>query len=222
MTAIDTESWRTAVDDQRVSSRGQLRDELALEGAVVLFVGVLDRRKGVPALLAALTAVAEIPDLPPWSVLMVGSGPLGPEVDRWAAAHPEVRVVRTGFVQPAYMAKYYAASDIFVLASLEDPWGAVCLEALIAGLPQVTSSKVGSAPDLVVSSDIGDIVDPRNVHAFACCLAGRIRESPRRVPDRLRGDASAKWSPSAAATRGLASIRACLKVSTSHMSAEDG
>ena len=77
--------------------------------------------------------------------------------------------------------KYYAAADIFVLPSLEDVWGLVCLEALVAGLPQVTSSMVGAASDLVTSSDIGDIIDPRDAQAFAQRLAGRIRRTPTPV-----------------------------------------
>jgi len=106
MTAIDTVSWRIAVDHERASARVQVRSELALQGAVLLVVGRLDRLKGVREMLAALTVLADIPDVPSWSVLFVGSGPLGPEVDRWAVAHPEIPVVRTGFIQPACLPKY--------------------------------------------------------------------------------------------------------------------
>jgi glycosyltransferase involved in cell wall biosynthesis len=220
MTAIDTGFWRRAVDDQRALARGQVREELALQGAVLLFVGELDSRKGVPELLQALTALVDMRDVPSWSMLLVGSGPLGAEVDRWALAHPKIPVVRTGFVQPTCMPKYYAAADIFVLASLEDPWGAVCLEALVAGLPQVTSSMVGSAADLVVSNEIGDIVDPGDPDGFALRLACRIRQAPALVPDSVRSDAAARWSPTAAATRGIAAIGACLRPEP-HISAQD-
>ena len=211
MTAIDTGFWRRAVDDQRSSVRAKVREELALQGAVMLFVGSLDSRKGVPELLEALTALARMPEVPSWSMLFVGSGPLAPDVDRWAIAHPEVTVVRTGFVQPASMPKYYAAADIFVLASLQDPWGAVCLEALVAGVPQVTSSRVGAALDVVVSSEIGDVIDPSDPAGFALRLACRIRQAPTLVPDSARDEASAKWSPTGAATRATVAIRACLR-----------
>jgi glycosyltransferase involved in cell wall biosynthesis len=210
MTAIDTGCWKSTVDDQRVSARRRVRDELALRGAVLLCVGRLDSRKGVPELLEALTALADMPDVPSWSMLFVGSGPMGADVDEWAVAHPEIPVARTGFVQPACVSKYYAAADVFVLASLQDPWGAVCLEALVAGLPQVTSSKVGAAIDVVVSGEIGDIIDPSNPGEFARRLASRIRQAPALVPDSLRSEAVARWSPTAAATRALAAIQACL------------
>jgi hypothetical protein len=211
ITGINTAFWRKAVDHERTSARAQVRAELALRGAVLLFVGSVDRRKGVPEMLAAFSALADIRDVPPWSVLIVGEGPLGNDVDRWAEAHPEVPVVRTGFVQSAFLPKYYAAADIFVLASLEDPWPTVCLEALIAGLPQVTSSFVGSVSDLILSGDIGDSVDPRDTAAFAQRLASRIRRAPTLVPDSARNHASETWSPSSAVTRGLTSIRSCLE-----------
>lgn len=118
---------------------------------------------------------------------------------------------RTGFVQPASLPRFYAAADIFVLASLEDPWGAVCMEALVAGLPQVTSSKVGSALDLVTSLDIGDIVDPHDAQSFARRLADRIREAPTLVPATVRTETAEHWSSRATAARAMASLCACLK-----------
>jgi peptidoglycan/xylan/chitin deacetylase (PgdA/CDA1 family) len=215
MTGIDTFSWRADVDHWRTSARREVRAEHSLHGAVLLFVGELTRRKGVAEMLAALTALADIPDMLPWSVLCVGAGPLAKDLDRWAAAHPKVSVVRMGFVQPEYLPKYYAAADIFVLPSLEDVWGLVCLEALVAGLPQVTSSMVGAASDLVTSSDIGDIINPRDAQAFAQRLAGRIRRAPTLVPESARTDASTRWSPTAAAERGLRTIHACLEAELS-------
>ena len=187
MTGIDTVAWKLAVDDQRASFRAQVRTELALRGAVLLFVGRLEPIKGLAELLSALSALAAIPDMPPWSMLCVGSGPSSKKVVQWAAAHPEITVVLTGFVQPEALPRYYAAADVFVLPSLEEPWGLVCLEALVAGLPQVTSSMAGSAPDLITSREIGDIIDPRDTQVFAERLANRIRQAPVIVSDGARG-----------------------------------
>ena len=217
MTGIDTSPLAEAVDYERTTLRAATRADLTLHGAVVLFVGRLDHRKGIPELLAGLAVLAELPDVPPWSVLFVGSGPLDNEVDHWSAAHPAIRVVRTGFVQPSNVSKYYAAADVFVLASLGDPWPLVTLEALVAGLPQVTSWMVGSASDLIVSDEIGDIVDPTDARAFALHLANRIRRAPVLVSDDTRAGASATWSPAAAAGRAIASICACLGVPPSQI-----
>ena len=71
-------------------------------------------------------------------------------------------------MQQAEMPKYYAAADALVMPSLGDVWGLVCLEALLAGLPQVTSSFSGAAADLITSDSVGSIVDPRDEDAVAC------------------------------------------------------
>jgi len=125
--------------------------------------------------------------------------------------HPQVPMVRTGFVQPEDLPKYYAAADVLMVPSLLDRWPLVCLEALVAGLPQVTSSMVGSAPDLVVSSEIGDVIDPRDAKDFADRLAVRICKAPTLVPESLRTDAVAKWSSTGSAIRGSASFGTCLE-----------
>jgi glycosyltransferase involved in cell wall biosynthesis len=210
MTGIDTAFWKKAVDREREVNRVQIRNKLKLQGAVVLFVGRLDPIKGVSELLAALTAIAADPDIPQWSLLCVGAGPSSKDVAQWAATYPDVAVALTGFVQPEALPMYYAAADVFVLPSLAEPWGLVCLEALVAGLPQVTSSTAGAAPDLVTSSEIGDIVDPRDTERFAERLAERIHQAPVLVSERTRSDAVSRWSPTAAAIRGIKSIEICL------------
>ncbi len=222
MTGMDTDPWRIAVDKQRSSIRPQVRAEHGLEGAVLLFVGRLIRLKGVLEILEAITILADIKDLPPWSMLWVGAGPLGKEVDQWAATHPGIPLARTGFIQPTELPQYYAAADIFVMPSLDDVWGLVCLEALVAGLPQVTSSFAGAASDLITSNEIGDITDPRDAPAFAQHLANRIREAPTVVSDSARIMASVRWSPSEGAKRGLTSIRTCLAANSSTLKSATG
>ena len=210
MTGIDTVNWKESVDAQRGSARAQVRAEHSLDGAVLLFVGRLEPIKGVREMLAALTALTELPDLRSWSVLFVGAGPCGKDIERWAAANPEISVAQTGFVQAASLPQYFAAADIFVLPSLEDLWPLVSLEAIVAGLPQVTSSMVGSAPDLLASNDLGEIIDPRDVKAFSRCLARHINQAPSLVSESSRNAAMTRWSSAAAAARGIASINACL------------
>jgi glycosyltransferase involved in cell wall biosynthesis len=212
ITGINTRAWMTAVDNERASAAKQVRTDHSLKGAILLFVGDLVPRKGISEMLAALTILAELPDVPDWSLLCVGAGPMESEIDRWGAAQRDIPVARTGFVQPSLVAQYYGAGDVFVMPSLLDPWPLVCLEALVAGLPQVTSSMVGSAVDIITSSEIGDIVDPRDAHTFAERLASRIREAPALVPSQSRVRAMQEWSPEAAASRSAVSARRCLRL----------
>ncbi len=206
MTGVDTARWSRSVDDARDTVRSAIREQLGLRGVTLLFVGRVTALKGVRELLAALDLLGDDPDLPAWSALFVGSGPLTQEVEEWAHLHPAVPVALTGFVQPRELAQYYAAADLFVMPSLIDRWSLVCAEALAAGLPQVTSTLAGAAADLVTSADIGAVVDPSDARSVAHQLALRIRLGPKRVPESLRDGAIAKWSPVAMAERAMSSI----------------
>ena len=170
------------------------REQYGLRGTVILFVGRLTELKGIPELLAALSLLAMDCDLPAWSALFVGSGPLARNVEAWAQLHPAVPVAVAGFVQPPDLARYYAAADLFAMPTLIDRWALVCLDALVAGIPQVTSSLAGAA-ELVTSSEIGSVVDPRDARSLPHQLAHRIRMGPKRVPEALRDHATIEWSP---------------------------
>jgi glycosyltransferase involved in cell wall biosynthesis len=209
MIGTNTVRWRDEVDDARASSRAVIRERFGLRGVVILFVGGLTERKGIREVIAALSLLAE-DDIPAWSVLFVGSGRLSEEIETWARVHPQVPVALTGFVQPGELPGYFAAGDLFVMPSLEDVWGMVCLEALVAGLPQVTSVFAGAAHALVTSSEIGSVVNPEDVQSLAQLLALRIRAGIERVPAGLREEAIIKWSPAAMADRAMSSIRLSL------------
>ncbi len=190
-------------------TRSALRERHGLRGTVILFVGRLTELKGIPELLAALSLLAEDCDLPAWSALFVGSGPLVHNVEAWAQLHPAVPVAVAGFVQPPDLAQYYAAADLFAMPTLIDRWALVCLDALVAGIPQVTSSLAGAA-ELVTSSEIGSVVDPRDARSLAHQLAHRIRMGPKRVPEALRDHATIEWSPVAMGERAMSSIRSAI------------
>ena len=210
MTGMDTARWNREVAEARVAARLKIREQFGLRGTVVLYVGRLSTRKGISQLLDALSFVSEDVDLPQWSLLFVGSGVLEQDIKAWARLYPAVPVGLTGFVQPPELPSYYAAGDLFVMPSLKDCWALVCLEALAAGLPQVTSAMTGSASDLVTSSEVGDVVDPRDVRAFAHRLAERIRRGPQAVPEAVRARALDAWSTTAMVERAMESIHSSL------------
>jgi glycosyltransferase involved in cell wall biosynthesis len=65
------------------------------------------------------------------------------------------RVTFTGFINQSELPKLYAASDVFVLAAENEPWGLIVNEVMCAGLPVVVGSEVGCVPDLVKVGDNG-------------------------------------------------------------------
>jgi glycosyltransferase involved in cell wall biosynthesis len=80
---------------------------------------------------------------------MAGCGELGTELRAFCTEHALKNMVFTGFVNQSQLPALYAASDVFVLPSENEPWGLAVNEAMWARCPVVVSREVGCVPDLV-------------------------------------------------------------------------
>src|SRR5208283_4321544 len=69
-----------------------------------------------------------------FTVAMIGSGELEQELRKFCSAHLLDNVVFTGFVNQSELPRLYAAADIFVLPSEQEPWGLAVNEAMCASL----------------------------------------------------------------------------------------
>lgn len=112
-------------------SLGVAENELAL-----LFVGTEFKRKGLDALLraVALTRPAS------FKLLVAGGGERTDYVSLAEQLGIRSQVVFLGLVSE--IERIYAIADIFVLPTLNDPFGMSILEAMASGLPVVTSCAV--------------------------------------------------------------------------------
>jgi glycosyltransferase involved in cell wall biosynthesis len=121
----------------------------------VLFVGRLEREKGVDVLLEAWRR-ARLPD---GAVLgLAGDGPLG-----GALSGPGVRAL--GYVPRAELPTFYAAADVLVLPSVPtatfvEPWGLVVNEAMHQGTPVIASDAVGAVAGGLVRDGRNGLVVP--------------------------------------------------------------
>lgn len=80
-------------------------------------------------------------------------------------SHP-IRYFAPVYRELAKEPSLYAASDIFVLLSASEPWRLVINEALVAGLPVITTDDVGAAADLVTSKETGQVYAAGDVRAL--------------------------------------------------------
>ncbi len=109
---------------------------------VVLTVCRLVPQKGVQTLLRA---AARLRDLPGLRVLVVGEGPYRRELEDLAGQLGLGSVVRfEGWVHGGRIGAYYSAADCFVLASMEESFGIVLLEAMLYGLPVIAGETWGA------------------------------------------------------------------------------
>lgn len=118
--------------------------EIPTENTGILFVGRLEHRKGVLALLQALDKTIHMHGTP---VTIVGDGPLAPSVHEWVKEFPSLRtyIPKASHVD---MAAIYRANRVLVAPSTRDGrWreqiGLPIKEALSFGLTVVTSFESG-------------------------------------------------------------------------------
>ncbi len=137
-----------------------------------LFVGSGFERKGVPALLEAMTRLDGTAHL-----LIVGRDKKRDKYERRARALGlDDRAVFAG--HQSDVKPYYGAADALVLPTLYDPFPNVVLEAMASGLPVITSRKCGAA-ELIREGENGFVCDALDVPALAACL--RRLMSPERA-----------------------------------------
>ena len=152
-------------------SRHRLRKAFGLPPGpkpVVLFSGRLVPKKQPLHLLKAFARLRTSQDC---ALLVVGDGPLRPEMERLVARERIPDVVLAGFQDQRRLGRAYAASDIFVLPSeSHETWGIVVNEAMNFALPVVVTDKVGSGADLVRSGENGFVVPASEMDALIASL----------------------------------------------------
>jgi phosphatidylinositol alpha-mannosyltransferase len=115
-----------------------LRDECVN----ILFVGRLEKRKGLGDLLRAYEFMrARVPQS---RLIVVGDGPLRGKVESYIAHHRLPNVVLAGYVPDSVKPRYYNSADIFCApATGAESFGIVLLEAMASGLPVVATEVPG-------------------------------------------------------------------------------
>ena len=156
-----------------ISLKKDLR--LAPESTVVTVVANFIHYKGHRYLLEAWTKVVEA--VPGSVVLLVGDGPLRPELERLAldlGIEDSIRFLGSRMDVP----KLLAISDVLAHPSLEEGFCNAILEAMAAGKAIVAAS-VGGNPEAVVDGLTGILVPPGDAESLAEALVGVLKDPDR-------------------------------------------
>lgn len=105
----------------------------------IVVVGTVSLRKGAQYVLEAASRLK----LPNSEVVLVG--PVVTDEFQPVLKRYEGEFVLAGPVSEAELARYLSRASVLVLASVEDGWGHVALEAMSCGLPVIVSVNTGSA-----------------------------------------------------------------------------
>jgi glycosyltransferase involved in cell wall biosynthesis len=174
--SVDNNRFVQAVNltnDQRAEVRK--RYNVPADRPSVLYAAKFTRRKRPGDLLDAARRLKMETDRL-FTVVMAGSGELEQELRTFCSAHALSNVVFTGFVNQSELPALYAASDVFVLPSQDEPWGLAVNEAMCASLPVVVSREVGCVADLVRDGINGYTPEAGDVEGLARALRRLIED----------------------------------------------
>ncbi|GGC48077.1 glycosyltransferase [Chelatococcus reniformis] len=152
----------------------------------LLFVGRLERRKGIQTLLAALPAV--LPEFPNWDCHIVGDDTLAyedqpPIKPRFLSEHRAApwleRVTFHGYCSHEALHEHYRRCDLFAVPALYESFGLAYHEAMQYG-KAVIACRAGGMPETVADGVEGLLVEPENVAALADALRALMRDDALR------------------------------------------
>lgn len=179
------------IDDVR--KRYGLRDDRRY----IVYCGRMAQKKRVDLLVDAFARIAD--ERPEWDLLLIGDGPKLESLKQRVPDSLRDRVIWPGFVNDRdTIGCLYRASDVFVLPSENEPWGAVVAEACGAGLAVICSDVIGAAQEMCREGVNGRMFRSGDAESLASALIDvtdpdhidRMREATRDVLAewRERGD----------------------------------
>lgn len=159
----------------RVRDAAEVRAKLGVDPSrrLLVFVGRLEKRKGVFELLEAFARLA--PRHADVDLVLVGDGDDTARC-RELAAPLGARVRLTGNLGMLEVADWLAASTLLTLPSYAEGTPNVVIEALASGRP-VVASRVGGIPDMVHDPRMGELHAPEDIESLAGALDAALARS---------------------------------------------
>lgn len=172
-------------------------------GGCILFLGTIEPRKNVDALLDAYERLlASTPDAP--SLVLAGGSiaESAPTMRRTQLPPLAGHVETPGYVDEKSRLDLYRRALVFVMPSHMEGFGMTVLEAMTCGVP-VVAAPVGGLPE--AAGTAARFVEPDDIRGLAAALAEIV--ASRAVRDRMREDgwrqaATFTWRNTAATVRG--------------------
>jgi glycosyltransferase involved in cell wall biosynthesis len=165
-----SENLRRGTNDVAIR---ELRERYGLDKPFILFLGTMEPKKNLIALLRAFDALKRdgqvahklvIAGAPGWH-----TGPLHGFIRRRGL---DREVIITGFVPAADLPALYGAADLLAFPSLYEGFGLPPLEAMTCGTPVVCTNR-GAVPEVV--GDAAVLVDPTDTSALAGAVLSVLR-----------------------------------------------
>ena len=180
------------IDFPRFNTRYAPLPDFSDARPTVLFVGRLEKRKGLRFLLRGWPHVLErVPDA---RLVVVGRGRPLEGYRRFARRQgwSESDVVFAGYVSAEDLPRYYQSCDVFCAPNTgQESFGIVLLEAMAAGAP-IVASDIPGYRDVITHSEEGLLVERQNPGALADALCRLLLSPELRASMRRAGQSKAR------------------------------
>jgi len=176
---IDNSRFRVDKDHIQTQIK-DLKTEIGLsKHPTIIFSSKFMERKRPHDLLEAAKILQE--QKYEFNTLFLGSGELETTLNDLVKTYNLQNIFFKGFVNQSSLPLYYAACDIFVLPSINEPWGLVINEVMSCGLPVVVANGIGAADDLVQDGVNGFTFEPLNPVDLASKLKLILKNNSLRI-----------------------------------------
>lgn len=169
----------------------------------ILFIGTLEPRKNVGALLDAYTHLLErVPGAPRLVLAGRSTAAAEPWLARLAAPPLQGRAHYIGYVPDSQQEDLFGSARVLVLPSFDEGFGLPVLAAMSAGIP-VIASRRGALPEVVGAG--GTLIDPDDPRDLASALERSVTDAAwarRQGAAGLERARAFSWSVSAETLHG--------------------
>ncbi len=168
-----TEADMNCTNVSDMAEKMRLREKLGMkENNIILSVGRFSYDRGYgKGYDTLLKAVQEIPDV---GVYIVGDEPTE-EFNKMRRDMGVDHVHFVGFKEKSALQDYYAAADIFVLLTRGDVWGLVINEAMMHGLPVITTTRCNAGLEMVKEGESGFLVTPEDYKTVGMKISDLVK-----------------------------------------------
>jgi glycosyltransferase involved in cell wall biosynthesis/GT2 family glycosyltransferase len=152
----------------------------------ILFVGRLERRKGIDTLFRAIPAIIDV--VPAARFTIVGKdtnlAPNGGSYQEYLVRNLDKRFHKyvnfVGFVSAETLQDYYKKADVFVAPSLYESFGQIYIEAMAWGKP-VIGCDAGGIPEVIANGETGFVISPGDEHELSEKVISLLENNAMRI-----------------------------------------
>lgn len=170
-------NWTATAQLLNIGATRVYGQQLPLE---VLFLGWVDREKGIFELLDCARRLSGAPDVPPFKVIIAGDGSAMADA-RQELDDPRLGslVELLGWIDSEAKVEKLRRAHLLVLPSYMEGMPNALIEAMATGLP-VVATEVGAVGDVVTDGVTGFLIPPRNTGRLAEALQRLLLDAPLR------------------------------------------